>query len=176
MASRLARYSRIPALIVKGRRPAIRRVLACTGGDVRGERVARWAGQIARRLNAEITMLHVMSQMALSPQSKLDELSETAEQAIAQGTREGKHLSRELELLRKQEITANAHPKLRHGLVLEEIVAEANEGDYDLVIIGAHEAPELPAGWGWLGSYLVDDVADKIISAVNRPVLVIRGK
>lgn len=176
VASRLARYSRIPALIVKGQRPAVRRVLACTGGDVRGERVARWGGQIARWLNAEITMLHVMSQMALSPQSKLDELSETAEQAIAQGTREGKHLAREMELLRDQGVTAKVHPKLRHGLVLEEIVAEANAGDYDLVVIGAHEAPEFPAGWGWLGGYLVDDVADKIISAVNRPVLVVRGK
>lgn len=176
VASRLARYARVPALIVKGQRPAIRRVLACTGGDVRGERVARWGGQIARWLNAEITMLHVMSQMALSPQAKLDELSETAEQAMTRGTREGQHLARELELLREQGVAASAHSKLRHGLVLEEIVAEANEGDYDLVLIGAHEAPELPAGWGWLGGYLVDDVADKIISAVNRPVLVVRGK
>jgi nucleotide-binding universal stress UspA family protein len=176
VASRLARYARIPALIVKGRRPAIRRLLACTGGDVRGERVARWGGQIARWLNAEVAVLHVMSQMALSPQAKLDELSETAEQAMAQGTREGRHLEREMELLREQGAGANARPKLRHGLVLDEIVAEAAEGDYDLIVIGAHEAPEMPEGWSWLRDYVFDDVADQIISAVNRPVLVVRGK
>jgi len=176
VASRLARYARIPVLIVKGKAPAVRRVLACTSGDVRGEKPARWGGQIAHWLNAEITVLHVMSQMALAPQAKLDELYETAEQAIAQGTREGQHLSRELELLREQAVTTTARPKLRHGLVLEEIVAEANEGDYDLIVIGAHEAPEIAAGWGWLRDYLFDDVADQIISAVNRPVLVVRGK
>lgn len=176
VASRLARYTRIPVLIVKGKRAAVRRMLACTGGDVRGERAARWGGQIAHWLNAEITVLHVMSQMALSPRAKLDELFETAEQAMAQGTREGQHLSREMDVLREQGVAASARPKLRHGLVVDEIVAEASEGDYDLVIIGAHEAPEMPQGWAWLSHYAFDDVADQIISAVNRPVLVVRGK
>jgi nucleotide-binding universal stress UspA family protein len=176
VASRLARYARIPALIVKGKPTGVRRVLACTGGDVRGERAARWGGQIARWLDAEITILHVMSQMALSPQSKLDELTETAEQAMAQGTREGRHLARAMELLREQGAAANARPKLRHGLVVDEVAAEAREGDYDLVIIGAHEAPEMPEGWAWLKDYLFDDVADQIISTVNRPVLVVRGQ
>jgi len=176
VASQLARYARVPALIVKGQGPAVRRVLACTSGDVRGERAARWGGQIARWLNAEVTVLHVMSQMALSPQAKLDELGETAEQAIAQSTREGKHLARTMELLREQGAAANTRPKLRHGLVVDEVAAEANEGGYDLVIIGAHEAPEMPEGWAWLKDYVFDDVADQIISAVNRPVLVVRGK
>jgi nucleotide-binding universal stress UspA family protein len=61
-------------------------------------------------------------------------------------------------------------------LVLDEVIAEANEGDYDLVVIGAHVAPEMPEGWAWLRDYAFDDVADQIISAVNRPVLVVRGK
>lgn len=176
VASQLARYARTPVLIVKGRRPAVRRVLACTGGDVPGERVARWGGQVARWLEAEITVLHVMSQMALSSQAKLDELSETAEQAIASGTREGRHLAREIEIMREQAVTKTIRPKIRYGLVLDEIAAEANEGDYDLVAIGAHEAPEFPAGWAWLKDYVLDDVADQIISAVKRPVLVVRSK
>ncbi len=87
VAAQLARFARIPVLIVKGQpRPAVRQVLACTSGDVRGERVARWGGQMARWLNAEITVLHVMSQIALSPRAKLDELSGTAEEALARGT------------------------------------------------------------------------------------------
>ena len=180
VSSRLARYAPIPALIVKGKSLewAVRRVLVCTGGDVRGERAARWGGQIARWLKAEVTVLHVMSQMALSPPASLAGLVESAEQAITHGTREGKHLAREMELLREQDVTAEmrARPKLRHGLVLDEIVAEANEGNYYLVIIGAHEAPEARAGWAGLRDYMLDDVADQIISAVRRPVLVVKGK
>jgi nucleotide-binding universal stress UspA family protein len=175
VASRLARYARTPLLIVKDEGRPIRRILACTGGDRPGEQVARWAGQVARWQKAEATILHVMSQLALSSDSKVDELNETAEQAIARATREGQHLARVLEIMREQGAT-RVQPKLRHGLVLEEIVAEANAGDYDLVAIGAHAAPELPAGWSWLRDYVFDDVADQIISAVRRPVLVVRGK
>jgi nucleotide-binding universal stress UspA family protein len=178
VAARLARYARIPVLIVKGPpRPAVRKVLACTGGNVQGERAARWGGRIARWLGAEVTVLHVMSQMAISPEANLDELTETAEKAVARGTREGKHLAREIELLRGRSGAAplGAQPKLRHGLVLEEIVAEVEEGDYDLVVIGGHQAPEFP-GWGKLKEYLLEDVADQIISAMDRPVLVVKGQ
>jgi len=174
-ASRLARYARTPVLIVKGQRPGVRRVLACTGGEAPGERVARWSGQVAHWLGAEVTVLHVMSQLPLSSGAALDELRETAEQAIAGGTREGVHLAREMELLREQGVTTAMRSKLRHGLVLEEIAAEASKGDYDLVVIGAHQAPDLPGGWAGFKEYLLDDVADQIISAVNRPVLVVRS-
>jgi nucleotide-binding universal stress UspA family protein len=178
VAARLAQYAPIPVLIVKGTpRPAVKRVLACTSGDVRGERVARWGGQIARWLNAEITVLHVMSQIALSPKAKFDELTESAEEALARGTREGQHLARELELMRGQTEAAPAEmrPKLRHGLVVEEITAEAEEGDYDLVAIGGHEAPAFPGNWDGL-EYLLEDVADQVIMALQRPVLVVKGK
>jgi nucleotide-binding universal stress UspA family protein len=177
VAAQLARYARIPVLIVKGEaRPAVRRVLACTSGDVRGERVARWGGQLARWLNAEITVLHVMSQIALSPRAKFDELMGSAEEALAQRTREGLHLAREMELLRGQKGTTplGVRPKLRHGLVVEEIVAETEEGDYDLVVIGGHAAPESPKDWDKLG-FLLEDVADQIVSAMQRPVLVVKG-
>jgi nucleotide-binding universal stress UspA family protein len=178
VAARLARYARVPVLIVKGPpRESVRHVLACTSGDVRGERVARWGGEIARWMGAEITVLHVMSQIAISPRAKMDELSGTAEEALAHGTREGQHLAREMELLRGQRGTTplGVRPKIRHGLVVEQIAAEAEEGDYDLVVIGAHEAPEFPGNWDGL-EYLLEDVADQAISALHRPVLLVKGK
>ncbi len=172
VASRLARYARTPVLLVKGEGRVLRRVLACTAGGAPGERVAEWAGQVARWTGAEVTLLHVMSQMALAVDAKVDELGESAEGAMARRTREGEHLARALALMPEARVT----PKLRHGLVLDEIVAEANAGDYDLVAIGAHVAPEAAGRWGWLRNYVFDDVADEIISAVRRPVLVVRSK
>jgi nucleotide-binding universal stress UspA family protein len=176
VAARLIRYSPIPVLIVKGERTPVRRLLACTSGDVRGERVARWGGQMARWLGAEFTVLHVMSQIALSPQSNLEELTETAEEAIARHTREGAHLERELELARAQGVTGQAaHPKLRHGLVLDEVLAETAEGDYDMVMIGGHQAPDLPGTWNELKGFLLADVADQIVLALKCPVFVVKG-
>lgn len=177
VAARLAKFSPVPALIVKGPpRPAARKVLACTSGDVRGERVARWGGRMAQWLGADITLLHVMSQIPISSEAKLDELTESAEEAVARGTREGRHLARELELARAQAeaVPSDMRPKIRHGLVVEEITAEAEEGDYDLVVIGGHAAPALPGDREGL-EFLLEDVADQVLMALQRPVLVIKG-
>lgn len=176
VAARLARYSPIPVLIVKGERPVIRTVLACTSGDVRGERVGRWGGQVARWFNATSTILHVMSQMPIAPNANLDELEDTAEEAIAHRTREGRHLQRELELMRAQGAAAHMEPRIRHGLVLDEIVAEMREGDYDMLVIGGHQTPDFGGSRSRLRDYLLEDVADQIIMAVDRPVLVVKGK
>jgi nucleotide-binding universal stress UspA family protein len=175
VAARLARHSPLPVLLVKGpARPAGAggRVLACTSGDARGERAVRWGARLAHWLGAELTVLHVMSQLALSAESALDELEETTEEAIRQQTSEGRHLARALALARAEAGQAlSTRPLLRHGLVLDEIVTEAREGDYDVVVIGGHAAPET---WP-LGSSLLEDVADQILMALERPVLVVRG-
>jgi nucleotide-binding universal stress UspA family protein len=67
-------------------------------------------------------------------------------------------------------------PKLRHGLVVAEVVAEARAFDYDLVVIGGHQAPDGSAGWGPVRAHLLEDVADELIGALERPVLVVKGE
>jgi nucleotide-binding universal stress UspA family protein len=175
VAARLARHSPLPVLLVKGPpRPAGAgvRVLVCTSGDARGERAVRWGARLAHWLRAELTVLHVMSQLALSAEAPLDQLEETAEEAITQETREGQHLARALEVARAEAGPGLAvRPALRHGLVLDEVVTEAREGNYDVVVIGGHAAPDT---WP-LGSTLLEDVADQILMALERPVLVVRG-
>ncbi len=184
VAARLARYAETPVLIVKGPpRADVTRILACTGGDVRGERAARWGGRTAGwaaqggATGVTLTVLHVMSQMAVSAEAPLDQLIETAEQAMARETREGRHLAREVEVARAHAAGAEVrvHPKLRHGLVLDEITAEAREGDYDLVVIGGHTAPDTSTGTGRLRAYLLEDVAEAVVLGLERPVLVVKG-
>lgn len=176
VAARLARSSPVPVLIVKGGRMVVRKVLVCTSGDVRGERVARWGGQMASWLNAQSTILHVMSQIPTSPQVNMDELDETAEEAIARQTREGTHLAHEVAVMQAQGAKVKAAPKLRYGLVREEIVAEVAEGDYDLVVIGGHQAPDLGGSRSLIREYLLEDVTDHVIMDVDRPILVVKGQ
>jgi nucleotide-binding universal stress UspA family protein len=182
VAARLARYSPIPVIIVKGpARPAIRRLLACSAANVPSDRVARWSGRLAGWLNAELTLMHVMSQLALSPRASLDQLNDTAEEAIAQQTREGQQMVRQMEVVRSHAQQAAAREavvraKLRHGLVVDEVTAEAIQGDYDLVIIGGHQAPATFEGADRMRTYLLEDVADQIIMALQRPVMVVKGE
>jgi nucleotide-binding universal stress UspA family protein len=126
-------------------------------------------------MGAELTVMHVMSQMALSAEAPLDQLSDTAEQAIARDTREGRHLARAIEIASAAGAGAAIRPKLRFGLVLDEITAEAREGDYDLVVIGGHMAPDASTGTGSLRAYLLEDVAEATVLALERPVLVVKG-
>ena len=58
-------------------------------------------------------------------------------------------------------------PKIRHGLVLDEILREAQNGDYDLVVIGSHR-------YDGLQGYLLDNLARKLIARLDRSVLVLK--
>ena len=172
IATRLAKQSPQPLLIVKGRRESVQRILVCTGGERPGESCAAWGGRVAAWTGAQVTVLHVMSQLALAENARLEDLQDTAEEAIAQGTREGRHLQKLMAMARERGMTGEVKPKIRHGLVLDEIVAEVEEGDYDLVIIGAHHPP---TGDLW-GKLLLDDVAHQIVQECPRPVLVVRAR
>ncbi len=56
---------------------------------------------------------------------------------------------------------------VRHGLVVDEIAAEARSDAYDLVVIGAHRAEALPR-------FLLDDLAHELVLDVERAILVVR--
>jgi nucleotide-binding universal stress UspA family protein len=177
VAARLARYSPIPVVIVKGlARPNLRRILACSAADSPGQSVARWSGQLAGWLSADLTLMHVMSQMAISPEAPIRHLTESADEAIAEATREGRHLASQLQVAQAAAPLSTLRAKLRHGLVVDEVAAEAAQGDYDLVIIGGHQAPTTGEGLNRVRTYLLEDVADQIVMELLRPVMVVKGE
>jgi nucleotide-binding universal stress UspA family protein len=93
------------------------------------------------------------------------QLRADADALILEQAPEGELLGRDLQALRNKGYPCI--PKVRHGLVVEEVLAEARMGDYDLVIIGAHR------GTGWR-RILLDDIAHQIVVGLDRPVLVVR--
>jgi nucleotide-binding universal stress UspA family protein len=65
----------------------------------------------------------------------------------------------------KNEIT----PKLKHGLVVEEIISELLDGRYDLLVVGAHYQPGQDR---WQGT-LLDDVTDQLLNRSSCSVLIV---
>lgn len=153
-------------LVVKGRHRRIRRILVCSAAGPVSEETIMFAGRLAKALGSSVTILHVMSQLPVSQEALLHDLEATAEDLIERGSREGAHLNRMLEQLAEEGMSARA--VVRHGLVIDEIVAETQEGCYDLLVTGSHITPGVNAK-------LVDDLRADILLAVNRPVLVVRG-
>jgi nucleotide-binding universal stress UspA family protein len=154
-------------LVVKGRARELKRFLVCSSAGPTSEHTVQFAGRLAQALDASVTLLHVMSQLPLSEDAVPDDLLASAEELIDRGSREGVHLNQMLDLLRVQGQAGRARAVVRHGLVCDEIMAEAREGRYDLLVTGAHVTPGLNAR-------LVDDLSTDVLLAANRPVLVVR--
>jgi len=112
----------------------------------------------------DYTVLHVMSQMVAAPSVPKWQLHATADELMASNTPEGALLEHDARLLLNT--TTHSAVKIRHGMVVEEILAEAENGRYDVIIIGRHQSQ----GWERL---LLDDVSKMIIGRVNHSILVL---
>ena len=182
-AVRVVEHAPCPVIVAKGEAEPIRRILVCdsgaesplvglpsaslgtggTGPSVLGRFTAQLAGLLKGK--EEITILHVMSQMSAGPGVEGKPLRASAEELIARATPEGELLGQDIAALERLGVQARAG--VRHGLVVDEILEEAQRGDHDLVVIGAYR------GEGWQ-RILLDDLAHKILVQLDRPVLVVR--
>lgn len=171
----LSQLLRVPLLVVSEGYQRIRRVLICTSGQKAGETDARVGGAIAALVNAEVKMVHVMSQIALVPDAPLVDLQEDTAELIRAGTREGRHLKRTLDILEEVGVRPEQrHAEVKNGLVMDEILQEARKGKYDLVVIGAHEVPR-ERSWRELRELLQENLCDELLAVLKPPVLVVRS-
>lgn len=165
-AARIVQHAPISVLIVKGQQPSLRRILICTGGEERGEEDIRFGGMIAQSTGAQVTILHVISQLPLTPEARFEDLEATKKELLQQEIPEAIHLRKGLQILKGLGVAGEV--KIRRGLVVDEILAEAEEG-YDLLVVGAHAAPGLYR-------FLLDDLTTQIVLGSPRPVLVVKPK
>lgn len=167
--SKLARKLHTHFLVVRNVPEQINKVLICTGAEAPAVETMRVAGQMISGLSAQVAVLHVMSQISLKPGSIPEELVATAEMAITRNTREGQHLKRAIQQLTEAGVNGPIAPRLRHGLVVSEVLAELEDGRYDLMIVGAHYQPGQNR---WLG-ILLDDVTDQLLNQSSCSVLIV---
>jgi nucleotide-binding universal stress UspA family protein len=165
-AMRIAELAPCPVVVVKGKVGPVQRILMCDSGYGKSQILGRFTSQLMNLLpgDEEVTILHIMSQISAGPGIRGEQLRAMAEKLIQDHTPEGELLEQDTQFLERFGI--HPIPKIRHGLVVDEILAEAREGDYDLVIIGAKRQ-------NWQ-RYLLDDITTKIIKQVNLPVLVVK--
>jgi nucleotide-binding universal stress UspA family protein len=174
-AARVAEQAPCPVLVAAGRVGPIRRILLCDSGarsplatsGLDTPLLDRFTASLADLFGGEeeVTVLHVMSQISAGPGVRGKQLRANVEELIAEQAPEGELLRQDLQTLSRPGI--HPRPKVRHGLVVEEILEEARDGDYDLVVVGAHR------GEGWQ-RVLLDDLAHEILLQIDRPILVVR--
>ncbi len=156
-----------PVLIAIGRARPIQRILLCASGANSPSRHTLFTVQLVSLLGGpfEITVLHVMSQISAGPAAPDEwQLYAGAAELIKEHEPEGELLQQDVLTLTQPHVRVK--PRIRHGSIVEEILAEAEAGDYDLIIIGAHQTRGLHR-------FLLDDLAHQIVVQADRPVLVV---
>ncbi len=147
-ARRVLTLTGVPVLVLQAPRPAISRVLICTAAGEPGKTDVRFGGRVARRTGAHTTVLHVRPRTATADEHKRAE----------------RHLGQAQRFLSSLGVRSDV--SIGEGPLIETILAEAERGDYDLVVIGA-PAPRAPQRMPW------HDFATQIVSGTPRPVLVV---
>jgi nucleotide-binding universal stress UspA family protein len=164
---RVVEKAACPVVVAKSNGKPIERILFCDSGAQEKPLLFRFKERLADLLNCNpnVAVLHVMSQISAGPGSIGWQLEASAKELIEAHTPEGDLLERDIAMM--ENMSLNPLPIIRHGFVVEEILDEARKGDYDLVVIGAHE------GRGNI-DLLLDDIAQQVISNIDRSILVVK--
>lgn len=157
--------------------PAIKKILYATDLSENTECVAGYAALLGDKLNAEITVLHVLG----DPNSASRKMAKSYLLGEDFQKLQGKNLESYQGVIAKRinqffiDIEGGVNNYkftservvLREGNPAVEIVAEAEDGSYDMVIIGSH-------GHGALAGVFLGDNAQRVVRNCKIPVTVIR--
>jgi nucleotide-binding universal stress UspA family protein len=154
-----------PVLVVPSDRPVLHRILLCSGDLWYPAETIQLVGQIAQATGAEVTLLYVIPQPLLH-YPVLREIEDAWGSLLQTDTLQGRNLKAGRDTLRGLGVETGI--SLRHGPVVEQIMAEIREGEYDLVALGSTYAAQS------LYRYFVRSITDLVVEQAGRPVLVVR--
>jgi nucleotide-binding universal stress UspA family protein len=155
-----------PVLVAIGQCDRLKRFLVCTGGKKFIEEAVQLTGKLAAATGASVTLLHIMAEPP-AIYADLVRLEEDVDRLLASKSELGVNLLRQKNDLEAMGVAAEI--RVRHGIVIDQVFAEAGEGNYDLIVTGSSQAR------GLLRHYIMGDLTRSILNHANCPVLVARG-
>ncbi len=155
-----------PVLVALGQRTQFKRFLVCTGGKQFIEGAVQLTGKIAAAAGASVTLLHVMAEppAIYADLVRLEEDVDLLFQSNSELAENLRHQKNEIERL-----GVPVEVRIQHGMVLEQVFAEARAGDHDLIVTGSSQAR------GIVRHYIMGDLTRSILNHANCPVLVARA-
>jgi nucleotide-binding universal stress UspA family protein len=155
-----------PVLVAIGECEHLKRFLVCTGGKEFIEEAVQLTGTLAAAMGASVTLLHIMAEPP-AIYADLVRLEEDVERLLESKSELGMNLRQQKKDLESLGVPAEVH--VRHGIVVDQVFAEAREGNYDLIVTGSSQAR------GMLRHYIMGDLTRRILNHANCPVLVARA-
>jgi nucleotide-binding universal stress UspA family protein len=155
-----------PVLVAIGECQRLQRFLVCTGGKEFIDPAVQLTGTLAAAVGASVTLLHVLAEPP-ALYADLVRLEEDVDRLLESRSELGLNLRRQKEKLEQMRVRAEV--RVRHGIVIDQVFAEAEEGKYDLIVTGSSQAR------GMLRHYIMGDVTLSILNHATCPVLVARA-
>jgi nucleotide-binding universal stress UspA family protein len=156
-----------PVLVAIGACERISRILLCSGGKHFIDPAVRLTGTLAAALHAEVTLFNVMAEPP-AIYAHLIELEEDVDALLRSGSELGRNLLAERKALEKLGVAVKV--RIRHGFIVDQLLEEMREGNYDLIVSGSSRAR------GPLRHYIMGDVTEAILENGECSVLVARSQ
>lgn len=147
------------------------KVLLPTDGSETAEKAIEFAAKLFGNTSCKVTLLSVVEEPVYSafwsdgliapevlmppPEELREELDKRAEEMLAESAKP----------LRDAGLTVT--PMIRFGNSAAEILQEAEDGGYDMILMGSH-------GRGALGGFLLGSVSNRVTHHAKCPVLIVR--
>jgi len=154
-----------PILYVPQLRLPLKKLLIGVGGIGYAESAENLAFQVAAAAHADVTILHVIPPTDLDYPSTR-EVREHLNDLANTDTLPGRSLKKALTIAKDMEL--NAKVTARQGNIVEEILAEIKEGNYDLVCMGS------PYSASALRQFYTPNVTAEIAEVIHCPVMTAR--
>jgi nucleotide-binding universal stress UspA family protein len=155
-----------PVLVAMGEWAQLKRFLVCTGGKEFIEAAVQLTGRLASAVGASVTLLHVMAEPP-AMYADLVRLEEDVDRLLRSKSELALNLSAQRADLEKLKVPAEV--RIRHGIVTDQVFAEARDRSYDLIVTGSSQAR------GMLRHYIMGDLTRSILNHADCPVLVARA-
>ncbi|MEY2494237.1 MAG: hypothetical protein QOJ45_729 [Verrucomicrobiota bacterium] len=155
-----------PVMLATGACETLKSFLVCTGGKKYIDAAVELTGKVAAAVGASVTLLHVMAEPP-AIYADLVRREEDVDALLESGSELGRNLRAQKESIERLGVPTEV--RVRHGMVLSQIFAEAGARKHDLIVTGSSPTR------GPLGHYIMGDLTRSIVNRANVPVLVARA-
>jgi len=154
-----------------GENDMLEKVLLPTDGSETAEKAIAFAARLFENTPCKVTLLSVVEEPVYSafwsdgliapevlmppPEELREELDKRAEEMLSESAKP------------LRDTGLDVQPKIRFGNSAAEVLQEAEEGDYDMIVMGSH-------GRGALGGFLLGSVSNRVAHHAKCPVLIVR--
>jgi nucleotide-binding universal stress UspA family protein len=164
VATRVVHQASSSVLIVREGRPDIRKILIGIGGNGFTKQISEWGAKIAAAVSAHVTLIHVETAPPLM-YAGLAEVHQTLEELLETDTLAANAIRSAAAILDAAGVEATI--KLAHGVADRELLRTAQEGDYDLIILGSSWARPT------IDRVVLSNISRDVLHNTRRPVLVV---